>query len=122
MRSPEVWYSAAPAGLRAAPRRGVQPAVPQRQRGVEGRLLDVLQQSVGVHVQRRGAESYGVCDVARGGHGEQSGGDSLVHVGGCLPGRHVEGQLIDHGLQRVGCRPAGGMVRQLQICAGGRAL
>ena len=55
----------------------VQPAVSERQCGVEGRLLDV---------------------------GQQSRGDPLVHVGGCLPCRQIDGQLVHHRFQGVGCR------------------
>ena len=58
----------------------VQPAVSERQGGVEGRLGHVAQ---------------------------QSRGDSLINVVGCLPGRQIDGQLVHHRFQGVGCGHGG---------------
>ena len=44
--------------------------------------------------------------------GQERSRDSLVHVGRGLPGGHVDGQLVHHGLQRIGGRHSseGGVV------------
>ena len=80
----------------------VQAGVPQGQRGVHRGLLDEGQQGRCdelTHVGGRGPESHSGGEVAGAGHGEQSRGDGLGDVGCGLPGRHVDGQLVHHGLQ-----------------------
>jgi len=39
--------------------------------------------------------------------GQQGGCNTLVDVGGGLPGSHVDGQLVHDALERVGCRDLG---------------
>ena len=122
--------------------RRVEPPVSQCQRGVECGLLDEGQQRRRdelAHVGWRGSESHGGREVAAAGHGEQSGGDPLVHVGCCLPGGHIQGQLVHDAFERIGCRHSGErcvvgrgdaavhgrrgrMVGELEVHRGGRAL
>ena len=125
--------------LRVVP---VQAGVPEGQRGVHRGLLDEGQQRRGdelAHVGGRGPESHSGGEVAGADQGEQSGGDGLGDVACRLAGRHVQGQLVHDALERVrGCDASqrcvvgrgdatvhccrGGMVAELQVHGGRRAL
>ena len=120
----------------------VQAGVPEGQRGVHRGLLDEGQQRRRdelAHVCGRGPESHSGGEVAGADQGEQSGGDGLGDVACRLAGRHVQGQLVHDALERVrGCDASqrcvvgrgdatvhccrGGMIAELQIHGGRRAL
>ena len=120
----------------------IQPGVPQGQRGVHRGLLDEREQrrcDELAHVGGRGPQVHSGGEVAGADQGEQSGGDGLGDVACRLAGRHVQGQLVHDALERVrGCdagqrrvvgrgdatvhRCRGGMVAELQIHGGRRAL
>ena len=120
----------------------IQPGVPQGQRGVHRGLLDEREQGRRdelAHVGGRGPEVHSGGEVAGADQGEQSRGDGLGDVACRLAGRHVQGQLVHDALERVrGCDASqrcvvgrsdatvhccrGGMVAELQIHRGRRAL
>ena len=125
--------------LRVVP---VQAGVPEGQRGVHRGLLDEREQrrcDELAHVGGRGPEVHSGGEVAGADQGEQSGGDGLGDVACRLAGRHVQGQLVHDALERVrGCDASqrcvvgrgdatvhccrGGMIAELQIHGGRRAL
>ena len=125
--------------LRVVP---VQAGVPEGQRGVHRGLLDEGQQRRRdelAHVGGRGPEVHSGGEVAGADQEKQSRGDGLGDVACRLAGRHVQGQLVHDALERVrGCDASqrcvvgrgdatvhccrGGMIAELQIHGGRRAL
>ena len=90
-------------------------------------------------IRGRGAQGHCAAEVGGCGPVQKSRRYFLVDVSGCLPGRHVEGQLVLRALQPIGgCDlrkycvvgtgdgavhgSVSGMVGELQVHEGGRAL